>query len=103
MERVPAHLSYDAIGRALAGLDGVTGVHDLHIWNMAADRPALSAHLTLAEGEGWPTILAGAQRVLEREFGIDHVTLQPTWPLPRGSSVIPVVPADQSQPALRNR
>jgi cobalt-zinc-cadmium efflux system protein len=107
MEHVPAHLSYDAIGRALAGLPGVSDVHDLHIWNMAADRPALSAHLTLVDGESWPGILAHAQRVLARDFGIDHVTLQPTWPLPgRDGRVIPVVAApgaDQSQPALRNR
>jgi len=47
MERVPAHLSYDAIGRALAGIPGVTGVHDLHVWHLsaarAASRPAAAA------------------------------------------------------------
>ncbi len=32
MERVPSHLSYDAVGRALAALPGVNGVHDLHVW-----------------------------------------------------------------------
>ncbi len=45
MERVPAHLSYEAVGRALAALPGVTGVHDLHVWQMSAERVALSAHL----------------------------------------------------------
>jgi cobalt-zinc-cadmium efflux system protein len=35
MERVPAHLSYEAIGRALAALPGVTGVHDLHVWHLS--------------------------------------------------------------------
>jgi cobalt-zinc-cadmium efflux system protein len=38
MERVPPHLSYEAIGRALASLPGVTGVHDLHVWTMSAQR-----------------------------------------------------------------
>ncbi len=94
MERVPAHLSYDAIGRALAALPGVTGVHDLHVWHMSADRVALSAHVVLADGAAWPQALAGAQRMLAREFGIDHVTLQPSWPLPpREGRVIPVAPA----------
>jgi cobalt-zinc-cadmium efflux system protein len=79
LERVPAHLSYEAVGRALAGLPGVTGVHDLHIWTMSADRPALSAHVTLADGAQWLPTLGAAQRLLAREFGIDHVTLQPTW------------------------
>jgi cobalt-zinc-cadmium efflux system protein len=93
MERVPAHLSYDAIGRALAALPGVTGVHDLHVWHMSAERAALSAHLTLTDGGSWLGTLAGARQLLAREFGIDHVTLQPSWPAPRPDRrVIPVTP-----------
>ena len=92
MERVPSHLSYEKIGQALAALPHVTGVHDLHVWNMTAERAAVSAHMTLAEGEQWPATLAAAQRVLAQEFAIHHVTLQPSWPVraPEGR-VIPVV------------
>jgi cobalt-zinc-cadmium efflux system protein len=94
MEGVPAHLSFEAIGRALAALPGVSGVHDLHVWTMSADRVALSAHLTLVNGETWPRTLAAAQRMLTRDFGIDHVTLQPAWPAaPPNRRVIPVAPA----------
>ena len=94
MERVPAHLSYEAVGRALAALPGVTGVHDLHVWHMSAERVALSAHLVLKDGAAWPRALAAAQRMLARDFAIDHVTLQPAWPgaAPAGR-VIPVAPA----------
>jgi cobalt-zinc-cadmium efflux system protein len=93
MERVPAHLSYDAVGRALATLPGVTGVHDLHVWQMSAERVALSAHVALKDGAAWPRALAAAQRMLARDFGIDHVTLQPSWPLPPPvGRVIPVAP-----------
>jgi cobalt-zinc-cadmium efflux system protein len=91
LERVPSHLSYESIGRALATLPGVTGVHDLHIWHMSAERVALSAHLTLADGAAWPLTLAAAQRLLAQEHGIEHVTLQPSWPLaPPSGRVIPV-------------
>jgi cobalt-zinc-cadmium efflux system protein len=94
MEGVPAHLSYDAIGRALAALPGVSGVHDLHVWAMSAERVALSAHLTLVDGDAWPRTLAQAQTMLARDFGIDHVTLQPAWPTgPVHRRVIPVAPA----------
>lgn len=94
MEGVPEHLSYDAIGRALATLPGVTGVHDLHVWGMSAERAALSAHVTLTDGEAWPKVLAMAQRMLAKEYGIDHVTLQPTWPAtPPRRRVIPVAEA----------
>jgi len=95
MEGVPAHLDYNAIGRALARLPGVTGVHDLHVWNMTAERAALSAHIALAEGSAWPQTLAGAQRMLAQEFKIEHVTLQPDWPeVMRGRKVIPVAPRE---------
>jgi cobalt-zinc-cadmium efflux system protein len=91
MEGVPTHLDYNAIGNALARLPGVTGVHDLHVWNMTAERAALSAHIVLADGGEWPRTLAGAQRMLAREFAIEHVTLQPDWPAaPPGKKVIPV-------------
>lgn len=94
MERVPAHLSYERVGKALAALPNVTGVHDLHVWNMTSERAALSAHMTLADGNSWPATLAAAQRLLAREFGIRHVTLQPAWPAPAPQGrVIPVVPA----------
>ena len=96
MEGVPAHLDYDAIGRALAALPGVTGVHDLHVWNMSADGIALSAHVALARGEDWPATLAHARRLLATEYGIRHTTLQPTWPVGPAVGddrrVIPVVP-----------
>jgi cobalt-zinc-cadmium efflux system protein len=81
MEGVPAHLSYEAIGRALAALPGVTGVHDLHVWQVSAERAALSAHVVLVDGASWPRVLASAQRLLAHDFGIDHVTLQPSWPV----------------------
>jgi cobalt-zinc-cadmium efflux system protein len=97
MERVPAHLSYEAVGQALARLPGVTGIHDLHVWQMSAERVALSAHVMLTDGAAWPRVLAAAQRMLARDFAIDHVTLQPAWPVPPPSGrVIPVAPATES-------
>jgi cobalt-zinc-cadmium efflux system protein len=95
LQGVPTHVSYVAVGRALAALSGVTGVHDLHVWQLTTERVALSAHLTLADGSAWPRVLASAQRMLAHDFGIDHVTLQPAWhaPPPTGR-VIPVAPVE---------
>jgi cobalt-zinc-cadmium efflux system protein len=93
MEGVPAHLSYDEIGRALTRLPGVSAVHDLHVWHMTSERAALSAHIVIRDPAEWPATLDAAQRLLAKRFGIDHVTLQPAWrkPLP-GKRVIPVTP-----------
>ena len=102
MEGVPAHLSYDDIGRALTRLPGVSAVHDLHVWYMTSNRAALSAHLRVRDAGGWPQTLAAAQRLLAQRFGIDHVTLQPTWhEPPTGKRVIPVTPvANNDKPIV---
>jgi cobalt-zinc-cadmium efflux system protein len=93
MEGVPSHLSYDDIGRALTRLPNVAAVHDLHVWYMTSERPALSAHLLIRDPQRWPETLAAAQRVLAERFRIDHVTLQPSWHAPAPDKrVIPVTP-----------
>lgn len=98
MEGVPGHLDYDAIGRALSRIAGITEVHDLHVWQMGPDSVALSAHVGLADGAQWPAILARAQRILLENYRIDHVTLQPSWPPPAPFAdrrVIPISSNDE--------
>ena len=98
MEGVPAHLSYDEIGGALTRVHGVSAVHDLHVWHMTSERTALSAHLVIRDLAEWPETLEAAQRLLAGRFGIDHVTLQPSWqrPVP-GKRVIPVMPVSAAE------
>ncbi len=76
MEGVPAHLSSEDIGHALAAVPGVVSVHDLHIWTLSSKRIALSAHVLVDSLEAWPGVLAAARHALA-EQGITHVTLQP--------------------------
>ncbi|HET9762396.1 MAG TPA: cation diffusion facilitator family transporter [Casimicrobiaceae bacterium] len=93
MEGVPAHLSYDEIGGALTRLPGVSAVHDLHVWHMTSDRAALSAHLVIRDAGEWPETLEAARQLLAERFGIDHATLQPSWPRAvAGKRIIPVMP-----------
>ena len=76
LEGVPAHLSVDDIGQALAAVPGVSSVHDLHVWTLSSNRIALSAHLLVESFSQWPEVLASARHVLHHQ-GIEHVTLQP--------------------------
>jgi cobalt-zinc-cadmium efflux system protein len=80
MEGVPRAVDIAEIGGALAGLAGVSEVHDLHVWTIGSDRAALSAHLEIDRLDAWPVILQEAQRVLRERFAVDHVTLQPEVP-----------------------
>src|SRR6476661_9251271 len=97
MEGVPAHLDYQAIGTALCEVPGVAGVHDLHVWHMSAQHAALSAHVAIDDGLLWPRVLDDARRMLATQFRIDHVTLQPSWPVRPAFGdrrVIPIEPVD---------
>lgn len=79
MDSVPEGVDYQKVGNALAGIRGVKSVHDLHIWSMVPGRGALSAHILVENIGQWPAVLRQARAVLRRDFGIDHVTLQPEW------------------------
>src|SRR6185437_657080 len=44
LEGTPAHIDLDSITHSLIELDGVDGVHDLHVWTISSGRDALSVH-----------------------------------------------------------
>lgn len=77
MEGVPLHLSLLEIGRAMAAVEGVASVHDLHVWSLSGERVALSAHVVVLDMEAWPELLGRLRARLAERFRIEHVTLQP--------------------------
>jgi cobalt-zinc-cadmium efflux system protein len=77
LDSVPTHVDYEGVGKALASIPGVVSVHDLHIWSMVPGQGAVSAHLLIERIDRWPAILMQARQILNRDHGIDHVTLQP--------------------------
>ncbi len=76
MEGVPAGIDLDAVRRDLAGLAGVLEVHELHVWSLASNAPALSAHLIVAAGTDIEALRRAANARLRESHGIDHNTLQ---------------------------
>jgi cobalt-zinc-cadmium efflux system protein len=73
---VPAGVDRQAVEAYLAGLPGVTEVHDLHIWGMSTTETALTAHLVRPEGGPSDLLLLTTAHELEERFGICHATLQ---------------------------
>ncbi len=72
-ESSPAHIDVAELRSALAALDGVTGVHDLHVWTLAPGRDMVTAHLA-SDGHS-DRILDDARAVLAAR-GLDHATVQ---------------------------
>jgi cobalt-zinc-cadmium efflux system protein len=77
MEGVPGHLDIKAVKKELSVLEGVKGVHDLHIWTLSSGNIALSAHIDIREMSSWCNVLEELRNTLKHEFDIHHVTLQP--------------------------
>jgi cobalt-zinc-cadmium efflux system protein len=76
LEAAPEGLAPDEIGAALRGFEGVTDVHDLHVWEISSGFPALSAHVLVGRGEDCHAIRRDLERLLADRYAIDHTTLQ---------------------------
>lgn len=77
MEGVPAGIELAEVRLALADIEGVQAVHDLHIWSLSSSNYALAAHVDIDLLARWPGILPQIQQLLRERFGITHSTLQP--------------------------
>ncbi|MCB0964339.1 MAG: cation transporter [Acidimicrobiales bacterium] len=76
VQAAPPGLDLDEVAGKLAGLDGVTDVHDLHVWTLTSDMEVASAHLVIGVGTDAHGVLDQARDVLREGYGIDHATLQ---------------------------
>jgi cobalt-zinc-cadmium efflux system protein len=76
LEMSPEGVDADAVGRALTGHPHVTDVHDLHIWEIGSDFPALSAHVLVHPGDDCHGIRRELEQMLHDRFQIEHTTLQ---------------------------
>ena len=85
-QHAPEKVDVTELTAKLTALPGVVEVHDLHVWTLTSGMEVISAHIT-ADGESEPVLLA-ARELLERDYGIEHATLQiegptykcsPTW------------------------
>ncbi|MFD7833813.1 cation diffusion facilitator family transporter [Streptomyces sp. NPDC059761] len=76
LEAAPAHMDPDAVGDRLVGHPPVTEVHDLHIWTITSGQAALSAHVLVEPAGDCHAVRRDLERLLEKEYGITHTTLQ---------------------------
>ncbi len=72
-ESSPRHIDVDELRTALEKVDGVTGVHDLHVWTLVPGRDMATAHLTSSSDTA--RVLVDAQAVLAAR-GLEHATVQ---------------------------
>jgi cobalt-zinc-cadmium efflux system protein len=77
MEGVPKGIDLHDVRGAMETAPGVASVHDLHVWSLSSARPALAAHVLVADGGGDPVAVRNVlARILRERFELHHVTLQ---------------------------
>jgi cobalt-zinc-cadmium efflux system protein len=76
LDVVPANVDPDAVRKYLEELNGVTAVHDLHIWPLSTTRTALTVHLEMPDAAGGDVFLQQVCERLHAEFQIEHSTIQ---------------------------
>jgi len=72
-ESSPTHIDVEELRSALGAVDGVTEVHDLHVWTLSPGKDMCTAHLTSDADSG--RVLQDARAVLSAR-GLDHATVQ---------------------------
>ena len=75
LDAVPKHLKIEKVRDFLLQKEGVTSIHDLHIWAMSTTQVALTVHLVVPGGAS-DMFITRLQQELSDKFGIGHTTFQ---------------------------
>jgi len=76
MQSVPKGIRLEEVRLTIEAVDGVSKVHDLHIWAVTSDIFTLSAHAVVANGEDFHQVLNNIEDTLKERFNIEHTTIQ---------------------------
>jgi cobalt-zinc-cadmium efflux system protein len=78
LESTPANIDMPRMVADLLQVDGVRGVHDLHVWSISENLRVLSAHIVTGDipiSTG-ALIQRNLNEILSRRYDIQHATLQ---------------------------
>lgn len=76
MQTVPKGIRLEDVRRTIESVDGVSAVHDLHVWAVTSDIFTLSAHAVVSNGGDFHEVLNGIEDTLKLQYNIEHITIQ---------------------------
>ncbi|MCX6802220.1 MAG: cation diffusion facilitator family transporter [Candidatus Diapherotrites archaeon] len=78
MEAAPKNINLEHVMADIQKMDGVRGVHDLHIWCITSDVYALSSHILIdaKNAKAMNKIISGINKMLKSKYNITHTTIQ---------------------------
>ncbi len=74
MESAPENVNPAEVRSAIATIDGITNVHDIHVWQLTLNDNTATVHVVSTR----PTddVVRDVRAMLKEKFNIDHVTVQ---------------------------
>ena len=75
-DAVPAGIDLAAIEQYFRRLNGVSDVHDLHVWGMSTTQIAITAHVIVREDVAHDELISTICAAMHGRFGIEHTTIQ---------------------------
>lgn len=76
LDAVPTNIDLDEVRQFLLSLEGVTDLHDLHVWGISSRDAALTVHLVMPDSSPDDTFLRTTASQLRQKFSINHPTIQ---------------------------
>ena len=79
LEGVPKHIDVYSLCSDIEDVEGVTIIHDVHVWTITSGSEAFTAHVFVdpsLDSEGVKSILEQIQDITHNHYDIDHVTIQ---------------------------
>jgi cobalt-zinc-cadmium efflux system protein len=76
MEGTPPEVDLALLEKKLLAIEGVTAVHDLHVWTITSGLDAMSCHLVVADMARARATLERARNTMKTDFGLAHTTIQ---------------------------
>jgi cobalt-zinc-cadmium efflux system protein len=78
LESTPADIDMSLVVRDLLQIEGVKGVHDLHVWSISRSLRILSAHIVVDDAplSEVSALMQRIRHLMHERYGIDHCTWQ---------------------------
>jgi cobalt-zinc-cadmium efflux system protein len=78
----PQDIEVKKIVTAVCKINGIKNIHHIHVWQLNEEEIHLEAHIDFSEDiklSEFDTILHAIEAILLKDFGINHVNIQPEY------------------------
>ncbi|HRC08803.1 MAG TPA: cation diffusion facilitator family transporter [Miltoncostaeales bacterium] len=76
MEAAPPGMDIDEVRSTIAAIEGVSSVHDVHVWTLTSGLDAAAVHVIIEQGADLGSVLTDVHTILAARYNVVHATIQ---------------------------